>query len=45
MTGCERLLRIRGQPGFAWRALPGGTHDIVDEQPLAWSRAVLDFPL
>ncbi len=33
------------RPDFAWRELPGGTHDIVDEQPLAWSRAVVDFLL
>lgn len=28
------------RPEFAFDALEGGTHDIVDEQPEAWSRAV-----
>jgi pimeloyl-ACP methyl ester carboxylesterase len=39
----RRAQRLR--PDFAWRELPRGTHDIVDEQPLAWSRAVVDFLL
>ncbi len=29
------------RPDFAFAALEGGTHDIVDEQPEAWSRQVL----
>ncbi len=28
---------------FAYRALQGGTHDIIDEQPEAWVAAVADF--
>jgi pimeloyl-ACP methyl ester carboxylesterase len=28
---------------FSFAALDGGTHDIVDEQPDAWARAVADF--
>lgn len=31
------------RPDFAFVALDGGTHDIVDEQPAAWARAVSDF--
>lgn len=31
------------RPDFAFVALPGGTHDIVDEQPGAWAAAVLRF--
>ena len=32
------------RPGFfAYRALQGGTHDIIDEQPEAWVAAVADF--
>ncbi len=34
-----RVLR----PDFAFAALPGGTHDIVDEQPAAWTAAVATF--
>ena len=30
---------------FSFGALEGGTHDIVDEQPEAWARAVADFAL
>jgi pimeloyl-ACP methyl ester carboxylesterase len=33
------------RPDFRFVELPGGTHDIVDEQPLAWTRAVVDFLL
>lgn len=33
------------RPDFAFVELPLGTHDIVDEQPLAWTRAVVDFLL
>ena len=33
------------RPDFAFTALPGGTHDIVDEQPAAWSDAVARFVL
>jgi pimeloyl-ACP methyl ester carboxylesterase len=28
---------------FAFTALPGGTHDIVDEQPQQWVAAVSEF--
>jgi len=31
------------RPDFAFVALPDGTHDIVDEQPEAWARAVTAF--
>lgn len=31
------------RPDFAYRELAGGTHDIVDQQPEAWSDAVLEF--
>ena len=31
------------RPDLAYVELPGGTHDIVDEQPEAWAAAVLDF--
>jgi pimeloyl-ACP methyl ester carboxylesterase len=31
------------RPDFAFAALEGGTHDIVDEEPEAWSRAVIRF--
>jgi pimeloyl-ACP methyl ester carboxylesterase len=31
------------RPDFAFAALEGGTHDIIDEQPRAWARAVVDF--
>lgn len=31
------------RPDFAFLALPGGTHDIVDEQPGAWAAAVTGF--
>ena len=31
------------RPDFAFLALEGGTHDIVDEQPEAWVRAVTDW--
>lgn len=31
------------RPDFAFVALPGGTHDIVDEQPEDWAAAVLGF--
>ena len=33
------------RPDFAYAELEGGTHDIVDEQPEAWSRAVASFVL
>jgi pimeloyl-ACP methyl ester carboxylesterase len=33
------------RPDFAFVALEGGTHDIVDEQPEAWANAVADFVL
>jgi pimeloyl-ACP methyl ester carboxylesterase len=32
-------------PHFAFAALDGGTHDIVDEQPEAWARIVARFTL
>ena len=31
------------RPDFAFTALDGGTHDIVDEQPAAWAAAVARF--
>jgi pimeloyl-ACP methyl ester carboxylesterase len=31
------------RPDFAYIELEGGTHDIVDEQPQAWSEAVASF--
>jgi pimeloyl-ACP methyl ester carboxylesterase len=31
------------RPDLPYTELDGGTHDIVDEQPEAWSAAVLDF--
>lgn len=31
------------RPDFEFVALEGGTHDIVDEQPVAWATAVSDF--
>jgi len=33
------------RPDFAFVELAGGTHDIVDEQPEAWARAVAAFVL
>ncbi|GIW10647.1 MAG: alpha/beta hydrolase [Dehalococcoidia bacterium] len=33
------------RPDFAYVELPGGTHDIVDEQPRAWAEAVARFVL
>lgn len=33
------------RPDFAFVALEGGTHDIVDEQPENWANAVADFVL
>jgi pimeloyl-ACP methyl ester carboxylesterase len=31
------------RPDFAFAALDGGTHDIIDEQPGPWTRAVVAF--
>lgn len=31
------------RPDFAFAALDGGTHDIVDEQPEAWTRAIAEW--
>ena len=31
------------RPDFAYVELEGGTHDIVDEQPENWTRAVARF--
>lgn len=31
------------RPDFAWAELQGGTHDIVDEQPEAWTASVSAF--
>ena len=31
------------RPDFAFVALTGGTHDIVDEEPGVWAAAVSDF--
>ena len=33
------------RPDFAFVALAGGTHDIIDEQPEAWAQSVADFVL
>jgi pimeloyl-ACP methyl ester carboxylesterase len=33
------------RPDWAFAALEGGTHDIVDEQPEAWAAAVAEFVL
>lgn len=33
------------RPEFTYRELRGGTHDIVDEQPQAWSQAVAEYVL
>ena len=33
------------RPDFEYLELLGGTHDIVDEQPAAWCRAVSTFVL
>jgi len=38
---CRSARALR--PDFAYRELPGGTHDIVDEQPDAWCDAVAAF--
>lgn len=35
----------KARPDFAYKEIEGGTHDIVDEQPEAWSNAVADFVL
>ncbi len=35
----------QARPDFAYHELSGGTHDIVDEQPQAWSEAVARFVL
>ena len=37
----ERARELR--PDFAYVELEGGTHDIVDEQPEAWTQAVVAF--
>ena len=37
----KRAVAMRSD--FAFAALEGGTHDIVDEQPEAWTRAVVDW--
>ena len=31
------------RPDFGFAALTGGTHDIIDEQPEAWTKAVVGF--
>jgi pimeloyl-ACP methyl ester carboxylesterase len=31
------------RPDFAFTALDGGTHDVIDEQPEAWAAAVAEF--
>lgn len=35
----------RMRPDFTYKELKGGTHDIVDERPVAWSNAVAEFVL
>ncbi len=37
----QRAVELR--PDFAFSELEGGTHDIVDEKPEAWTRAVVDW--
>ena len=37
----RRTMEVR--PDFDYVELPGGTHDIVDEQPEAWSAAVARY--
>ncbi len=37
----QRAAKMR--PDFDYRELAGGTHDIVDQQPEAWSDAVVEF--
>jgi pimeloyl-ACP methyl ester carboxylesterase len=37
----KRAVELR--PDFAFAALDGGTHDIVDEQPEGWTQAVVDW--
>lgn len=39
----QRVRELR--PDFAYQELKGGTHDIVEEQPDAWSQVVADFVL
>jgi len=40
---CQRVNTLR--PDFEYAELQGGTHDIVDEQPEAWTRIVAGFVL
>lgn len=42
LYGCAKKAHAL-RPDFAYAELKGGTHDIVDEQPDAWSRCVADF--
>ena len=42
LYGCAQKAHAL-RPDFAYAELEGGTHDIVDEQPEAWSRRVADF--
>jgi pimeloyl-ACP methyl ester carboxylesterase len=44
LYGCAQKVRAL-RPDFAYAELEGGTHDIVDEQPQAWSKFVTDFIL
>ncbi len=37
----QRAAALR--PDFVYREMQGGTHDIVDQQPEAWSDAVLEY--
>jgi pimeloyl-ACP methyl ester carboxylesterase len=37
----KRAAKLR--PDFFYRELPGGTHDIVDQQPEAWCDAVVEY--
>ena len=40
----DLALRARDmRPDFAFAALEGGTHDIIDEQPEAWTETVVSF--
>jgi pimeloyl-ACP methyl ester carboxylesterase len=38
-TGRAHAIR----PDFAFAALEGGSHDIIDEQPQNWARTVIEF--
>tara|TARA_R110002110_G_scaffold303525_1_gene517598 strand:- start:17333 stop:18133 length:801 start_codon:yes stop_codon:yes gene_type:complete len=41
-THSQQAYQLRDKD-FSFYELSGGTHDIVDEQPVAWAKAVADF--